>query len=710
MSCCCGPSGSDTFVTFVDNGDGSVTFTPADGGDPVTVGGPADTFVTIVDNGDGTGTITPADGGPALTFCLTCSDPINLVYVAYDETIHVDGQPVVGDGTTGAPYQIVLPPGVEFTYVLYDDAVHDDGTIVGDGSTGSPYEIPIKPCTKTYIEGDVVAYDVTLADGTVIAAGDPIPPGWIVINEENPFDGTFIEGNSHGPTTWVYVEYDDTVHVDGQAPAGTGTTTDPYQIPLPADLCDTLAALDPADCTTGPFDLVTADCEIISSGDLANEHVLAACTQPEQPVGPLNPAIQRDFGPMVEQDRNQIGAMVVGTDNSAGITAADQIPETAIDPLVVTLPPSTPGCVQFVQITYGASGYTAGEALHQPQNPLEIDLVGFSGDVADAQYINDTGAWTSANLYSAHQYVFASDVTGSNGGTMSFDFPARPPSPDGLYEGVLNWVVYEVCGTNISADAYGAPIETTASIAPGTGGVDIPNPAPAIDAGTCDAVYFGVSRHAFASLDDNSVNTDSDWSQFANTSVNEATDLVSYNSQSFCQLGVTAGQIPGGSGPVTFEYFYNSQSALPDNYNGASWFALPLADCDQTAELVAETACCTLDLTNPNCTAEAILEAQISGVMTFVVGPGNTYTVTPLVNGVPLTQYTQTVASPLGASGDMTESVNLGFNYVDPNVIAADGGTGTIEVCWQVTFDGPDAAGDSVILNGSTIDGQLTHI
>lgn len=59
---CATGGGADTFATFVENGDGSVTFTSADGNTTTTIGPDTDTFVSFTTNPDGSITLTSADG------------------------------------------------------------------------------------------------------------------------------------------------------------------------------------------------------------------------------------------------------------------------------------------------------------------------------------------------------------------------------------------------------------------------------------------------------------------------------------------------------------------------------------------------------------------------------------------------------------------------------------------------------------------------
>lgn len=93
-----GGTGADTFVTFIDNGDGTVTLTSADGTTTVTVGagGGTDTFVTFVENPDGTVTFTSADGTTTTTIGggALCPD---LQALTATNTVIPQGTAVLGD-------------------------------------------------------------------------------------------------------------------------------------------------------------------------------------------------------------------------------------------------------------------------------------------------------------------------------------------------------------------------------------------------------------------------------------------------------------------------------------------------------------------------------------------------------------------------------------------------------------------------------------
>lgn len=86
-------------------------------------------------------------------------------------------------------YDVTLPDGSTLTAgtaVPADTVIvneeNDDGTLAGS----NVFELPTVNITVVYNPGDTLAYDVTLADGSTLTAGDPVPDGQVFINEETP--------------------------------------------------------------------------------------------------------------------------------------------------------------------------------------------------------------------------------------------------------------------------------------------------------------------------------------------------------------------------------------------------------------------------------------------------------------------------------------------------------------------------------------------
>ena len=78
--------------------------------------------------------------------------PHSHIYVDYDADLHSAGQPVVGDGGSGSPFQVPLFPVFipSFVYVDFDPEIHGEtnsgnSVVYGDGSTNDPFQI-LRPC------------------------------------------------------------------------------------------------------------------------------------------------------------------------------------------------------------------------------------------------------------------------------------------------------------------------------------------------------------------------------------------------------------------------------------------------------------------------------------------------------------------------------------------------------------------------------------
>ena len=143
---CCGED-TDTFMLGVDNGNGTATFTPADGSDPFTVSTmDTDTFVTIVDNGDGTATAT----NPDQTEVILSTVDTTVTYL-FEQTNPVDGDGIIQFTVTpsdgGAEQFITLPEPTVDTDTNNDwtaSALSPDGilTYTGTDGDGNPIAMP----------------------------------------------------------------------------------------------------------------------------------------------------------------------------------------------------------------------------------------------------------------------------------------------------------------------------------------------------------------------------------------------------------------------------------------------------------------------------------------------------------------------------------------------------------------------------------------
>lgn len=227
---------TDTFVTFTENPDGSISSTNADGSPGPTWPAPTvntdtDTFVTFGTDADGNVTTVNADGSAGPTLCAAPCEDTNTTTTTVELAASDDGgsleitltdsdnNPVTGSipcADLAAILTPCLPAGAVDTFVTFGTDADGNITVTNADGTAGPILCPA-PC------------------GT---GGDPI-----VFN---------------------YVPYDATTHVAGPI-AGAGTTASPYQIPLPsaADyLCDQLNAI-----TESTDPIATTDKLLVLQGD-----------------------------------------------------------------------------------------------------------------------------------------------------------------------------------------------------------------------------------------------------------------------------------------------------------------------------------------------------------------------------------------------------------------------------------------------------------
>lgn len=598
-------------------------------------------------------------------FFTKCAPNGDLVVVIIDPDLgattykNEDGTAYTGDPTaltncsTG---EVVVP---EWVYVEYDGAVHLEGNPpAGDGTTSDPFQIPVKPCTKTYVAGDVLTYDVTLPDGSTLPAGDPVPDGVIIINEENPFNGSYVEGNA-------------------------------YQ--ADADVCATLAALDPAACTDGPFDLVTADCKTISSDLINHQHVVADCKGPNYTFKTLvSPPPKDPISSMTEVFRDQIGSFIANFDTGTN-QPADFVNAT------FNLPPGTPGCTQIIQVSWGSDRLHLGPTLTET----------VTGDLGSQTFVGNMDVWGGSLLGGAsavHSDVYAYEVTGAAGATLTLNWPnGNGVNPNGLIDDVATISVVEICGPQFSCWNFGGVVSTEG---PETSAADTTT-APAIDFGDCDAVYFGVGRHVLSdqSLVPRETSHDTNWSTFDNTAITEVYDWASYSA--FCQIGQTAGLIPGGTGPTIF----TGQSNLNTQTKDLDWLALPI-NCDVGDTItVEESESCSIKIVNPNCDVDARVKAKLTAGGCITAKPGSKLCLQPIINGTIYTQYRLQVDNTNGTE-PQSLCQPLQITQFLPAVVSPSGNL-TVDVSWQAvdhngTFS--EADGDFISVECPDVAVETIHI
>ena len=672
-------------------------------------------YVTFDPALHGNGTIEGA-GTTADPFQIpVCCDTYQ--YVTYDPAVHAAGT-LVGAGTAASPYQIPLPTATtepdEYEYVEFDSAVHTAGTLAGSGTTAAPYQIPL-PTDICDLLDDLTAASQTAAatdeilviqtDGT--CARKTIPSGTTDTNTTYTLDdndtaairlvddqNTLISSISlcdlvdditqvgTAPTGGLVLTYDPVADACSLAPAATGGTV---------DICAELATVTDAATWSPTLPLVTNDCEVITAGDVQPDHVLTSQSVPASACNDLTGGtVTSSVTSMTDQDAGggQLGTLVIGP---SFIDAAD------IAPISVTLPPATVGCVQFVQVSWGGRN-----------NPPDFfpDLGQFvaagnmAGDVANlTQVVPQTLAWSGT----ARTQVFAVDVTGTGGGSLDITFPdADAVDP---YEGVINWMVYEACGFTVSDLDVGSSVSTVA-----VGSNDATNspgdlsPAPAIDMGSCDAVFFGVGRHVGPNTSGVPSETPGDdpWSP-STPAVNQVAEIATFSFSSQCQIGVTAGWIDADTGPVTFSHVGNTSFIAGDP---AQWVAIPLS-CSTAGGGACETVEASLDTTNPACNGPSRQRVDVTGNICVSVSPGSRIEITPTIAGTDLDpivfdntgnadgietcipyQYTETLAAVI-PSGTAAATLTASFSAEETN------GTGN--------------AGDAVVFNEWTLESELIH-
>lgn len=140
-----------------------------------------------------TNTVVNADGSTTVTYTISEEDDGDADPATH--TFDVVFPAVVGINVNDGAYGVSRAATATDIFITEENIA--DGTAtdpanatpvekLGDGTLGV-----VSTVTVTYSEGDVLTYDVTLPDGETLPAGDPVPPGVVFINEENP-DGTLV--------------------------------------------------------------------------------------------------------------------------------------------------------------------------------------------------------------------------------------------------------------------------------------------------------------------------------------------------------------------------------------------------------------------------------------------------------------------------------------------------------------------------------------
>lgn len=642
-------------------------------------------------------------------------------YVAYDPAVHtVNG--LVGDGTAANPYQIPLPataptPDV-YQYVDFDSTTHTSGTLAGSGTTAAPYQIPLPPdicdllddladATQTAAATDEILVIQTNGDCArkTIPAGTTDTNTTYTLNDNGTSNIRLLDDQGTVISTIALCDLLDDIMQVGTAPTGGLVLTyDPVNdacslAPAPTgggtiDICDELAKVTTAATCSADLELITNECEVVTVGDLQPAHILTDVTVPASACASLSGGgATASITSMVEQDAGagQLGSLVIGP---SFVNVAD------ISPLTVTLPPATNGCVQFVQVSWGGQNNAPNFVPDLGQFVAAGNVTGDATGLVTA--VPATIAWGGT----ARTQVFAVDVTGTGGGTVDITFPDLATGVDPI-EGVVNWMVYEVCGITVSDLNTGSSISTTA-VGPDGGGNspgDV-SPAPAIDAGSCDAVYFGVGRHVGPNT--SGVPTeepgDDPWSPVTPAGVNVVSEIASLSYSSQCQIGVTAGWIPGDTGAVTFSHVTNTGFVAGDP---ATWVAIPVS-CSTAGGGDCETVEASLDTSNPVCNPPARQRVDVTGNICVSVSPGSRVEVTPTIAGTALDPI---VFDNTGNADGIERCIPYQYTEMLAGVIPPGTPAPTLTASFSAEeTNGTGNAGDAVVFNQWTLESELIHV
>ena len=474
------------------------------------------------------------------------------------------------------------------------------------------------------------------------------------------------------PAVWEYVEYNPSLHDIGVV-EGSGTESDPWQIPLPC--CDT--------CPTS---------------------ATVQCCQPEATFTALGTAAVP--GPavnsMTEIAKGQQGWQIFDDDQ---ITKTGSIP----------IPAATDGCVVMLQLNWMDQQYDTFGTDAGAGPAITVTTTGSSVSSPNLLYQGSNWDDNSAVEGTIQNRVYAVDVlSGAGGSTFEWDFTQMDtPAP---VDGAFTWVLYEVCG--ISVSDLGVAVET---LPPQNGNNNQPlngsdnwiNDTSPIDMGSCDALFFGFIRHPYydASLPENTTQIDQPWSTPLNSNVVQLNSYVSGTRPGgfVCQLGNTAGWIPGGSGPAVWTFGQNVNTSDFIVAEGVL-AAIPLVNCDSTpgsgATLFSDA--CTQTVAHP-CPEGNLANMTTSGTSDICItaAPGNRIRVVAVVDGVDQGSF---VVDNTTGSTDLTQCGTAAFN-VPQGTVPAGGVSPSTTVRYRIeALDFVDDPANSVTVGAWCADSTLEVI
>ena len=684
---CC----DDVLTTLVDNGDDSFTYTN-ENGVAVTIDYCCeDTVTTLVQNADGSYTYTSEDGTQTVinfaggtdtntTYDLTYLGGGTIQLVGSDGTTDdIDICAIIegncsdslvdnGDGTythTGVNNSTTI---IDVCAAMVDGGCvpslvnNGNGTYTFDDGFGNTTVINQPTANDTNTTYDLVLngnQTVSLigSDGTTdtvdICCDDIVTT--LVANANGTYTYTSEDGTvtviTPDEAEWEYVQYDPNVHVDGNSPAGTGTTANPYQIPLPCDCC---------------FNRDEETCCVPST------------VFDDSALGTPGATEVASF--------NEIGFGQHGSE----IFSDDLFPST----FQLNVPAASPGCVIILQLSwldqqddlFGAdagAGSVANVTLSSGTNVTAPTL------------IHSDSHWPQGNAPDGtiFQNIYAFDVNSAgSGSTITVNYPLADSSP--TVDGAVMWVWHEICG--ISVADLGTPIVTSPTQDSPVNNGNNPDPAynwiqdtDPVNAGECDALYMGYARHVGYDLTaptDLDGPLDTSWATPSAAGAIEFTDHASgiRQNSALCQIGTTSGVIPGGSGPVSWTVGQNFQ--VTNNDQKARIVVLPLTSCGLTGPgtgNTVSTAGCSMNLTHP-CDQgnDAIHRTTVFGGAKICAGPGNHFCVYPVINGV---QQTSQVAEVDNRFGDSPICVSIpSTSNVVHGAVSAGANATTVTVRYTV--------------------------
>ena len=244
--------GTDSFVTFVDNGNGTATLTSADGATTLTVptgtGGTADTFVTFVDNGNGTATLTSADGATTLTVPTGTTATTSVLTANGDGSFTHDD----GNGTT-----VTIPAPPAETVTTFVDNGNGTYTYTNEAGAQTTTVAPGAETVTTLTDNGNGSFTYTNEAGAQVTI--PAPPTETTSTLADNGNGSFTYTNEDGLITIIQVGSDSTLtdNGDGSFTHDPGDGTAPTTVSW-CDLVGGLPAL-PAGVTAAATPVIGDD-------------------------------------------------------------------------------------------------------------------------------------------------------------------------------------------------------------------------------------------------------------------------------------------------------------------------------------------------------------------------------------------------------------------------------------------------------------------